>query len=130
LYRDLVNPVAIVRTAFRYINYLELPYHPGDSFRRFLAAPPEMPNGAPQQISDFLTRLVTHEDPDVAVVTQKLDAAPTGGLTPITIDIDVFFPGAVAAEEKSIAEVLQRLRELKNRLFFALLTDEAVELYT
>ena len=129
LYVDLVRPSAVVRVGFRFINKLSLPYREGDAFERFLTAAPGMPADAPQNVSNFLTRMVAHETPDVAVVTQKLDAAPPGKATPTTIDIDVFSVGDLLPDEDSVQGALQRLRVLKNRVFFALLTEEAVQLY-
>lgn len=129
MYRAIVTPVSVTRIAFRYINSLALPYRLGDDFRRFLTAPPDMPEGTPQQVSGFLTRMVAHEDEDVVIVTQKLENVAPERPTPVTIDIDVFVPGEFDSSADSLVRVLGRLRVLKNRVFFGLLTDAAVELY-
>jgi uncharacterized protein (TIGR04255 family) len=89
MYREAARPSAITRVAFRYINSLSLPYRPEDDFNRFLAAPPPVPPAVPQLVSTFLTRVVTHEEPDVVIITQKLDPSLSGDIQPITLDIDV-----------------------------------------
>src|SRR5712691_11459143 len=128
LYRAAVEPSAIVRVAFRHINNLPLPYAQGDDFRRFLTAPPDVPDEAPQSVSSFLSRIVAHDGEDTVILTQKLESTP-GRSDPVTLDIDVFRIGEFSPDGEDLAAVLQRLRELKNRVFFASLTEEAVELF-
>jgi uncharacterized protein (TIGR04255 family) len=127
IYNRIAKPVSITRLAVRYINSLVLPYQPGDDFERFLTAPAEMPEGAPQAVSSFLTRVVAHHGDDVVVVTQKLDSADEE--TSLTLDIDAFCPAELSADAAPIDQVLLRLRALKNEVFFASLTDEALELF-
>lgn len=129
VYREVVRPFSVVRTAMRYINGLELPLRHGDDFSLFLTAAPPMPLGAPQQVSSFLTRTVAHEPPDVVIVTQKLEHVAPDAPTPVTIDVDVFRQLPLGAEPETLEPVLRSLRTLKNRVFFALLTEATVELY-
>lgn len=130
LYADVVKPVAVTRLAFRYINSLALPYRDGDSFERFLTAPPAgPPDPRLQNVSSFLSRVVCHEEDRVAVVTQKLETTISDSSTPVTLDIDVFVAREVEPHADALLPILEVLRSLKNRIFFALLTDEAVELY-
>lgn len=129
LFSAATSPTAITRVAFRYINVLRLPYGADDDFNRFLTAAPPVPPEAPQRVSSFLSRVVTHEPPDVGIVTQTMEAR--GGEDPVrvTIDIDVYQEGDTPPDGGQLRSVLHRLRLLKNRLFFALLADEALELY-
>lgn len=130
LYADLVKPVAVTRVAFRYINSLALPYRDGDSFGRFLTAPPPgPPDPGLQSVSSFLTRVVCHEEDRVAVVTQKLETSGREAPTPVALDIDVYVVREIEPQSAALLPILEVLRNLKNRVFFALLTDEAVELY-
>jgi len=129
MYREVVKPVGVTRIAMRYINQLELPYRQGDDFSRFLTGAPQMPAGAPQQVSSFLARMVAHDPPDVVIVTQKLEHVPVEKTTPVILDVDAFRPEALSPDREGLEGVLRGLRILKNRVFFALLTDEAVGLY-
>lgn len=131
LYADLVRPTATIRVALRYINMLLLPFRHGDDFRRFLTAAATMPTEAPQQVADFLTRVVAPVDTPTeatAIITQRLKHA-TDPSTPFTLDIDVFKEGDFGVGADTLQPLLQYLREIKNRLFFAFLTDEALEPY-
>jgi uncharacterized protein (TIGR04255 family) len=113
----------------RYINAFSLPYREGDDFARFLTAAPIMPPGAPQPISSFLSRTVAHEGHDVVITTQRLEHGRGDKPAAVTLDIDVFARGNIEPDSHQLVETLQRLRVLKNRIFFALLTDEALHLY-
>jgi uncharacterized protein (TIGR04255 family) len=128
-YRELASPVAVIRVAMRYINSLDLPYGPRDDFGKFLTAPPEMPEGTPQLVSSFLTRMVAHDPPDTVIVTQTLEHSGESGPSSVTLDIDAFLADNLPADRGSLEATLRRLRVLKNSVFFALLTDKALEMY-
>lgn len=129
LYRNTSQPTSVTRVALRYINSLRLPLRTSESFSRFMTAAPEMPPSTPQGISGFLTRVVAHEDSNIVIVTQKLDPRAEDGLAPYTLDIDAHRTGELPADSEELLGIFERLRELKNRIFFEFLTDEAVELY-
>jgi len=127
-YAGFAHPAAVTRLALRYVNRLDLPLNEGDEFERFLVAPPRLPPQAPQRVSSFVSRVVAHDDTGAtAVVTQKLDT-PTRPV-PVIIDVDVFFTRDTPVDPEYLRTFLETLRNLKNRCFFALLTDEAVKLY-
>ena len=118
------------RIAMRYINKLELPFAPGDDFRRFLTTSPELPDEVPKYISEFLTRAVAHEEVpngSVIIVTQSL--VNTGGKPAVVIDLDAFKIGEFSADPAFLAGVLQELRALAKRAFFSLITEETARLY-
>ena len=132
LYRDAVAPSTITRIGFRAINSLVLPLDYGEDYERFLTAVPPVPEPMPQAMSSFLSRVVTHEEPNVAVITQRFDPGAFRGSEtepPVILDIDVFQLGEFRADTEVWMPVLESLRELKNRVFFAFLTDAALELY-
>lgn len=126
-YALATNPRAVVRIALRYINRLELAFRDGDPFERFLNAAPTMPAGTPQRVSSFLTRVVSHDEAGDAIVTQKLEHSVERA--DLILDIDVFRIGQFGIEVAGLRPVFASLRELKNRLFFAFLTDTALERY-
>jgi uncharacterized protein (TIGR04255 family) len=129
LYQQAAAPPSITRVAFRYINVLPLPYGHGDNFRRFLTTPPDVPPEAPQNVSGFLSRIVAHEEDNTVILTHKMEASTAGETTLVTLDVDVFRDGELPPDGADLEGVLRRLRELKNRVFFASLTEEAVELF-
>jgi uncharacterized protein (TIGR04255 family) len=130
MFVERTHPVLVNRVAFRYINRLELPLRTGDTFRRYLTSPPELPEGAPQSVSEFLSRVVGHDLPteSVAVVTQRLTFAKTG-IPIVVIDVDVFRAGRFSVDPGELRPILDSLRVIRNRTFFSLLTEEAVSLF-
>jgi uncharacterized protein (TIGR04255 family) len=130
-YAQVIRPTSVVRVAMRYLNRLDLPFRDGDQFTRFLVAPPELPTGAPQLVSSFLSRIVAHDGTGAqAIVTQKLNVRPDPPGA-VILDLDIFYPLSEGIEptENAIRPYLEKLRILKNQTFFSLLTEEAVKLY-
>ena len=125
------QPSTVTRVAFRYINELHLPLQLGDEFKKYLIAAPELPPGAPQHVSEFLTRVVGHDlsAEATAIVTQRLKVRETDGPV-VLIDVDVFKEGEFSVDAADLREILSSLRLIKNATFFSLLTDEAVALYS
>ncbi len=128
---ERATPKLVSRVALRYINRLELPLQDGDQFTRFLTSPPDLPEGAPQAVSQFLSRVVAHDEQReaTAVVVQQLKPKKEGQLIAITVDVDVFRMGGFPVDVAVLVKSLESLRALKNETFFSLLTDEAVSLY-
>lgn len=131
LYRELVSP-DIVRVALRYINKFDIPlfpHHMGD-FNEYLTAAPIIPEGLPQGVSSFLTRVVIN-DPETeaaAIITQAFEQIIDPKFLPIIFDIDVFKQKEVISEEEAW-QTLEKLRHFKNKIFFASITEKAKELF-
>lgn len=127
--------VTVARIAVRYINEIKLALPFGD-FSEFFVCPPRVPPGLPEAISGFLTRVVVPDEGSqcVSVVTQALDGRPTEGDGPpsITVILDVEVSrGALRLPGPShdIWTSLDVLRDQKNKMFFAHLTEKALEMY-
>ena len=128
---ERTKPEIVSRVALRYINRLELPLIEGAEFNRYLTSPPELPEGGPQLISEFLSRIVGHDEQRqaTAVVIQQLKKQQAGPPITITVDVNVFQTGDFPVDSTALREVLDSLRMLKNETFFSLLTDETVSFY-
>lgn len=131
---DQLGEFHIARAAVRYINEIKLQL-PIAEFGDYLTCPPRLPEGVPQGLSSFLTRVVV---PDaeancVSVVTQALEGppseGPTGSAITVLLDIDVFRSGRCASGDDSIWQALSVLRDQKNRMFFGHLMERTVEMY-
>ena len=129
-YAKVVEPKAITRLAIRYINKLNLPLNEGDDLGRFLHAPPIVPQGLPDQVSDFMTRVVVVDSARgiTAIVNQALTLTP-GSPVPFILDLDVFKLETLATDPAHLDRHLQELRIVAKQAFFGSLTEEAVTLY-
>jgi uncharacterized protein (TIGR04255 family) len=117
-YVQYVQPDYVIRLALRYINRFNLPIEPGEDFGRFLMSPPILPPELPRAVGEFLTRFAF-----------RLKAGVASAPPELLLDIDVFREATIGVSPDSLKESLLVLRELKNRVFFSLLTDETVRLF-
>jgi uncharacterized protein (TIGR04255 family) len=119
------------RLAVRYINRLPLPTNKVQDFSPFLTAPPPVPKELNVLLNHFLTRVTVREpeSPIVAHIVQAIQPAPSEEVISVILDIDVFETGAFAPTGGVILPRFAALRELKNRLFFSSLTEQAVALF-
>jgi len=130
LYRTTVEPALISRIALRYINRIEIPL-PLVDLRDYLAAPPSTPPNLSGNLSSFLTRVVVRE-PSArieAIITQTGDVPGKPEQTALLLDIDVISQAVYDKDGKSAWETMERLREMKNRIFFESITLKALELF-
>lgn len=131
LYKGVVSP-EITRVALRFINKVEIPLSPQETldFDDYLTAGPVVPQGLPQGMGSFLTRIVIH-DPDIdaaAIITQAFEQIVDTKFVPIIFDIDVFKQREVMGEEEAW-QALEKLRHFKNKIFFESITEKAKELF-
>lgn len=123
LYTQLTGP-DIRRIAVRYINLLKIPLPIGD-IKKYLAAPPETPADLGLSVNSFLTRIVM-ADPEsgaTAILTQALEAFEEAN-APIVLDIDVFLNNQYDHSDPEIWADLDKLRKLKNIIFFESITED------
>lgn len=130
LYVKLFEPKEVTRLAARYINRIGLPL-PVEDFADWLDAPPVVPEGLPQGISQFLSRVTLHdpESGNSAHVSQSMGPGVDQDKTFILLDIDAFKDVSFDPEAEGVAETFSSLRVFKNRIFFGSLTDRAKELF-
>jgi uncharacterized protein (TIGR04255 family) len=128
LYRAVAQPTSVTRVAVRYINALSLPT---GELARYLTAPPVVPEGVSASLEGFLTRVVLEQPDGVrAVVTQALEPTPNvDGTSSVILDIDVFRVGAFPTNVSDLTPELDRLRTIKNTLFFSFVTTATVDLF-
>jgi uncharacterized protein (TIGR04255 family) len=131
LYKTVLSP-EITRVALRYINKFDIPLFPEPlrDFNEYLTAAPIVPEGLPQGVSSFLTRVVINE-PTIdaaAIITQAFEQLVDPRYLPIILDIDVFKQWDHISEEEAW-QTLEALRYFKNKIFFKSITEKAKELF-
>lgn len=149
-YRALARVDEIERIGIRYINQFELPIPDGDlreeTIARFLTVRPSSlgrieklkPEGfflrtafRPQpHVEGVLTMLTNIENPGLNV-SQGPAADARIGLpgVPFVIDIEFRMTGPWGADAAGVWEGFELLRELKNEVFFASITDQLKEVF-
>lgn len=119
---DSAAPTEVSRLGLRYINRISLPS--GIQLRDWFAAPPDVPAEIPQAVQQFLSRILVYDEVSgiSAVITQAMESAPD-----VLLDIDAYIAGTLKPDAPAVWEAIGRLRQLKNRVFFASLTEAAAE---
>lgn len=130
LYNDVVTPIKIKRVATRFINVIRIPMVTLVDFDTVLTEAPQIPAGLPQALASFLSRIVIPygDIKSVAIVTQAFEAME-GKNVPITLDIDVFSAQPFDPKETEYWDILDKLRDIKNDIFFKSITDKTLELF-
>lgn len=128
IYYPLAKPTEVSRTAVRYINRMRLPGM--DDASRYLEAPPKLPVPS-QLLREFLTRVYVDDNGTgaSAVIVQALEKSVDPSTFSILLDIDAFREVTLPPDDPSLPGIFQQLRTLKNEIFYASVTEEAVERY-
>lgn len=130
IYSAIVKGVIVIRIALRYINKIDFP-GPAIDFDEYLTAGPKIPEGLPQGLIECLTRTVVPFDDHKAtlILTQAFEPVqPASAILPVILDIDVFHEGAYDSQEGQFWQTLEDLHVLKNKVFFAAITEKTLEL--
>lgn len=131
IYRERTAPKRVVRVATRFINNLQLPLQHGESFQKYLTKFADVPEDMPQALTAFFQRFQLKDVSTGASVnlTLALDPVSFSGPVPVIIDIDAFYVENLEPGNDKLWQMVEDLRNLKNRCFFGALTDSALELY-
>lgn len=130
VYRQIAGSQTVERIAVRTINRMLLPSDRlAQSWKTMLNHAPSVPDGF--SAGHFLSRVWTR-DPDTGIpawIVHAFQEPIVDGKAPVVLDIDVFQDKVFAANAPELATSFEPLHQLKNRLFFTCLTEEAVTLF-
>lgn len=129
-YRRIATPIRASRIAVRYINRINIPL-PLHDLKDYLRTAPEVSPDLPQRLSGYLMQLAMplEDIKGTAVITETIIPPPTPNLVSILLDIDVSIPITLPSDSDLIWEIFEKLREKKNLVFDACLTNKAKELF-
>jgi len=129
MYRNALQPVAVTRTAVRYINRIDIPL-PSIDIKEYFRTSPEVSPDLPQMLQSYLMRLIlSHpESGGTAVIQQALVNPPNPDTTSVILDIDLFREQEIPQGEEEIWDLFEQLRDGKNQIFRACITDKTEEL--
>lgn len=130
LYRALLSPSSLARIGLRYLNRIDIPL-PVRDVRDFFRTYPEISSDMDQGLNGYFMQLQCPQTQinALAVITQAMVAPPHPGVVSIILDIDVAKSVSLPSEEPQIWELLEQLRQHKNNIFEASITNRARELF-
>lgn len=130
-YKEIFRPEAVSRLGLRYINRIEIPL-PISDFREYVKTAPDVAPGLPQGLSALFLRL---EIPDltrgvVAIITETMQPpVDDGKRLPFIFDIDIVCGATFEPSSPAIWDKFEHMREYKNEIFFASVTERAKEMF-
>ncbi len=131
IYLERAKPKQLSRIAVRYINRIKV--IESRNINDFLVAPPMLPPPIPPVMRDFLTRvhIADYEHNSAAVIVQALEPQLEPNVMSLLLDIDAYHEdGAVLAPaDPNLRFLFERLRHLKNEIFYASITEKTAEMY-
>lgn len=128
IYNSIAAPEAVKRIAVRYINKIDIKL-PIKDFNEYLAAPPTIPSSLPQELSQFLTRMVISDGDKTINLIQAMEQSTEAKKVTLILDIDVYKSNESGFEMDTIWSQFQELHDLKNKVFFESITEKVAEIY-
>jgi len=125
VYRPIAKPKNIKRIALRYINRLDLPL-PIKDFKDYLRTIPEISPDMTTGLSGYFMQLQLPQ-PDLEAMlhlNQTLIPPPGPNLVSVVLDFDLFCKDNVPSEDKDIWKQFETLRNRKNEVFEACITNK------
>jgi uncharacterized protein (TIGR04255 family) len=129
-YKRISSPEKITRLSTRYVNAIKFPY-PLESITQVLTAPIILPPNVPNSIAAFQTSatIVDEQQELFATVSQIMNNVSNPKFLSMILDITTFQQKEYAIDDNNIWILLEKMRELKNRIFFESLTEQTIQSY-
>jgi uncharacterized protein (TIGR04255 family) len=130
VYKTGVRPVKVTTVAVRYINAIEIPSK-DFNIDDYFASTPKVPEGLPPILENFFMRMEIPfpEEEAKAVVIQTPANKQDPLKTAILLDISVFRQLTLAPDDERMWEILEKFRDIKNKIFLHSLTAKTLELF-
>ena len=131
IYKEVCQPVNVTRAAIRYINQVNIPVGELTDLKEYLSTIPEVSPYLPQKaLQTFFMQLqIPQQDLDCMLVINEAIAPPTNPeIVPVILDLDLFRHQIWESSDEDIWHFLERLRDRKNEVFEASITDRTREL--
>jgi len=127
LYKARSHDLVTERISVHYINLIDIPSN--EDLEDYFTAIPTLPEKLPQALNHFFFNYGFKEKTLQAMVVQTGVQSPKKDHVGVILDIEVFKQNTKGIAEKSAWETITKMRELKNRIFFEMITNKTVRLY-
>ena len=130
IYCSVAKPAKIVRAGVRYINRIDIPL-PLNDFGDYLQTGPHLSPHLPQGLSNYFMQLeIPLENiKSLATINETIIQPAKPDVVSIVLDIDIFRTDELPDSDDGVWAFIEQLREVKNDLFEACITDKARELF-
>lgn len=112
--------------SLKYVNRFDIPL-PLRDFKDYFLTIPEIAPGVLQGLAGFFMQLqIPYPDVEaMLVLTQTLVPPPKAGLVSVVLDIELGRANNIPSDDDGLWQLLDQLREKKNSIFEACITDAA-----
>jgi uncharacterized protein (TIGR04255 family) len=131
VYKEICSPTHVTRAAVRYINQINLPANELTELKDYLRTGPEVSPGLPQNaLQTFFMQLqIPQPDLDCMLIINEAIALPANPeIVSVILDLDLFRQQIWDSDDEDIWRFLEKLRDRKNEVFEASITDRTREL--
>lgn len=127
LYVNAFAPTAVTRLAVRYINRIAIPQ--GVDLDKYLNVTPRLLGELCPEVEGYFLQLVLQQrdlgEEWKAIINTGLEAAPAPDVMSVLLDVDLFCTKKITVDDDELVwAVLTQLRDRKNAIFEAAITDE------
>ena len=132
VFAERCRPAEITRVAVRFVNRILIP-HERIELEDYFNLYPNFPSGIPHDVSGmFMQFQMPQPDLDsgaLAIINMAIEPSATPGAMAVLLDFDVFRQSSFAPDGEDVWNYFDRLRDQKNRLFEATITDKSRGLF-
>jgi uncharacterized protein (TIGR04255 family) len=131
IYKEICEPIHVTRAAIRYINQINIPANELIELKDYLSTVPEVSSSLPQKaLQTFFMQLqIPQQDLDCMLLINEAIALPTNPeIVTVILDLDLFRHQIWESNDEDIWRFLEKLRNRKNEVFEASITDRTREL--
>lgn len=131
IYKEICEPTHVIRVAVRYINQINIPAHELTELKEYLITVPEVSPKLPQNaLQTFFMQLqIPQQDLDCMLIINEAIVPPTNPeIVTVILDLDLFRQQTWDSNDREIWSYLEKLRNRKNEVFEASITDKTREL--
>jgi uncharacterized protein (TIGR04255 family) len=131
IYKEICSPTHVTRLAVRYINQINIPVHELTELKDYLKTVPEVSPELPQNaLQTFFMQLhIPQSDLDCMLIINEAIAPPVNPeFVSVILDLDLFRQQMWNSDDEEIWRFLEKLRDRKNEVFEASITDKTREL--
>ncbi len=131
IYKEFCSPTHVTRVAVRYINQINIPAHELTELKDYLKTVPEVSHELPQNaLQTFFMQLqIPQSDLDCMLIINEAIAPPVNPeFVSVILDLDLFRQQIWNSDDEEIWGFLEKLRDRKNEVFEASITDKTREL--
>jgi uncharacterized protein (TIGR04255 family) len=126
IYKEICRPTHVTRAAVRYINQIIIPANELTELKDYLRTVPEVSPGLSQSaLQTFFMQLqIPQPDLDCMLIINEAITPPTNPeIVTVILDLDLFRQQIWDSNDEDIWHFLEKLRDRKNEVFEASITD-------